>query len=83
MEMNDQHGITSEELTEYRILVRGYLNGSWSKWFDGMSIAHIPGKQDTMFTKLTGIIPDQAALRGILNKIWDLNLTLVLVQQLC
>jgi hypothetical protein len=26
-------------------------------------------------TTLSGLVPDQAALRGILNKLWDLNLT--------
>jgi hypothetical protein len=27
-------------------------------------------------------MPDQAALRGILNKLWDLNLSLLAVEQI-
>ena len=32
-------------------------------------------------TLFTGPIADQAALRGILNKLWDLNLTLISVSR--
>jgi hypothetical protein len=32
------------------------------------------------FTILTGIV-DQVTLRGLLNKLWDLNLTLVSVKR--
>jgi hypothetical protein len=32
-------------------------------------------------TELTGLIADQAALRGILIRLWDLNLSLRTVQQ--
>ena len=38
-----------------------------------LNIQHSHGK----YTVLTLRVPDQAALRGILNKLWDLNLTLV------
>jgi len=33
-------------------------------------------------TILTGAVADQSALRGILNKLWDLNLILVSVNRL-
>jgi hypothetical protein len=33
-------------------------------------------------TCLRGVLPDQAALHGLLNKIRDLGMTLLLVQQL-
>jgi len=33
-------------------------------------------------TTLTGPVADQAALRGILNKLWDLNLTLLGVNRM-
>jgi len=32
-------------------------------------------------TILTGAVADQAALRGILSRIWDLNLTLISVNR--
>ena len=33
-------------------------------------------------TTLTGPVADQSALRGILSKIWDLNLTLISVRRI-
>jgi hypothetical protein len=33
-------------------------------------------------TTLTGPVADQAALRGMLSKIWDLNLALIAVHQI-
>ena len=61
----------------YRIEVEGRLDESWSGWFSGMTLT----SQDDVST-LTGPLADQAALRGLLSKIWDLNLTLVSVLRL-
>jgi len=59
-----------------RIQVQGRLDeGCWSDWFGGMAIAFEGG-----VTTLTGPVADQAALRGMLCKLWDLNLTLISVQ---
>jgi len=33
-------------------------------------------------TTLRGFLPDQSALRGILGKLWDLGLTIILVKRL-
>jgi len=62
--------------TVYRIEIEGELGETWSDWFNGMSLS-VAG--DPPVTTLTGPVPDQAALRGLLNKIWDLNLVLVSV----
>jgi hypothetical protein len=58
----------------YRIEVEGQLDKSWSGWFSDMTLT----LQDDL-SILTGPVADQAALRGLLSKIWDLNLTLVSV----
>ncbi len=60
----------------YRIRIEGKLDERWSDWFSGMTLAVEDG--ETMVTTLTGPA-DQAALRGILNKLWDLNRVLVSV----
>ena len=65
----------------YEIKVGGRLDESWSEWFCGMSITRQDGCDGSLMTTLTGLVPDQAALRGILSKIWDLNLSLVSVTQ--
>ena len=61
----------------YQIQVRGKLDKSWSDWLSGMTITSESG-----ITTLTGPVADQAALRGLLSKIWDLNLTLVSVTRI-
>jgi ribosomal protein S18 acetylase RimI-like enzyme len=60
----------------YQIRIQGVLDPKWADWFDGFSI--IPLEGDSL---LTGSVPDQAALHGILAKIRDLGLTLVFIQQ--
>lgn len=64
----------------YRIEIEGRLDPRWSSWFNGLIIT-VEG-QDPVETTLTGMVPDQASLRGILNKIWDLNLSLISVNRL-
>jgi hypothetical protein len=59
----------------YEIRVRGYLDQRWSEWFAGLRLAHL----DTDETLLSGLLPDQAALHGLLERIRDLNLTLISV----
>ena len=62
--------------TVYRIQMRGKLDESWSGWFSGMAIV-----SDDTTTTLTGAVADQPALRGILTKLWDLNLDLISVNR--
>ncbi len=61
----------------YRIRVKGYLDPSWSAWFDGLSITHEPNGE----TVLSGPIVDQAGLVGVLIKLHNLNATLITVEQ--
>ena len=60
----------------YEIKVRGRLDDRWAEWFSGMAISSQDGP-DGATSRLTGTIVDQAALRGVLERIWDLNLTLI------
>jgi len=65
----------------YHITVQGELDAAWQDWFSGMTIATELGADGVVMTILKGSVADQAALRGILNKVWDLNLTLVSVKR--
>jgi len=69
----------SEKASVYRIRVQGMVDQSWSDWFENMAIAPERESDDASITTLTGAVADQAALRGILLKIWDLNLTVISV----
>ena len=66
-----------DQAARYQIKVRGRLDEDWSDWFSGMTVTF-----ESSVTTLTGAVVDQAALRGILSKIWDLNLTLISVNQI-
>jgi hypothetical protein len=61
----------------YQIRVSGELTSQWAEWFGGLIIAAQPGDG----TLLAGWLPDQAALRGVLDRIFDLNLQLLSVSQ--
>lgn len=59
----------------YQIRIAGLLDSSWTEWFDGLAITYVADD----VTLLTGPLPDQAALHGVLNKIRDLGLALLSV----
>lgn len=63
----------------YQIIVQGSLDPSWSDWFHEMEITNGSNADLHSITTFTGAVEDQAALRGILNHLWDLNLTIVSV----
>jgi len=67
----------SDQARLYEVKIQGQLDEVWSDWFEGMEIT--TGEKITM---LCGRITDQAALRGILSKIWDLNLTVISVDSI-
>jgi hypothetical protein len=67
----------------YEIRVEGELGDMWANWFEDLSIRkEFNGENDRHITVLFGPIPDQPALHGVLNKIRDLNLTLISIKKL-
>lgn len=68
----------ANHLLVYYIRVKGHLVGDWSAWLEG-SVIWLT--RDNAHTSIEVAVPDQAALRGVLNKLWDLNLTLISVSQ--
>lgn len=66
----------------YQIKIFGNFDQGWSRWFNGMVISMEEDSQGNQITSLTGRITDQAKLRGLMNKIWDLNLTVISLNQL-
>lgn len=63
-----------DERVAYQIKVRGRLDERWSDWFSGLTV--VVESESPPITTLVGLI-DQAGLRGVLNKLWDLNLNLI------
>jgi hypothetical protein len=62
-------------MSVYEIRVKGHLDPRWSEWFDGLQITNEPNGE----ALLSGYVPDQAALHGVLAKVRDLNLQLISV----
>jgi len=61
-----------------QIKVRSFLDASWQEWFDRLEMDYDPEEDVTI---LTGDLPDQAALMGILNQLNQMNVVILLVTQ--
>lgn len=58
---------------DYHIRVQGHLDPGWHHRFEGWQITH----EEAGTTLLSGPLPDQAALQGVLLQIVRLGLTLL------
>jgi hypothetical protein len=56
-----------------QIRVKGHLSSQWADWFGGLEIENQPNGEAV----LTGSLPDQAALYGILKRMCNLGLALI------
>ena len=64
------------ETALYYIKVKGSLNPGMVEWFGDLTL--LPGKgNETVFV---GRFADQAALRGLLDHLWNLNLTILSIE---
>jgi hypothetical protein len=61
----------------YEFRVKGHLAPDRSGWLDGLTITNLENGE----ALLTGPVADQAALHGLLVKIRDMNLKLLLVRK--
>lgn len=61
----------------YEIKLQGHLDTKWSEWFYDMAITH-----GSDVTTLFGPLPDQTVLHSVLDRIRDMNLQLISVNQI-
>jgi hypothetical protein len=59
----------------FEIRIKGHLDDRWKSWFEGLTLA----LEDNGNTLLTGMVADQAALHGLLKKVWNLGMPLISV----
>jgi hypothetical protein len=64
--------------TRYEIRLRGRLDTRWAAWFDGLTLT----TDDDGTTALRGLVADQAALHGLLQRLRDVGLPLISVTPL-
>jgi hypothetical protein len=57
----------------YELRVDGHLDEHWTAWFDNLTLT----QESDGTTTLRGLVPDQAALHGLLAKVRDLGVTLI------
>ena len=77
--INHQRGFRQPAI--YQIIIQGELDESWTDWLNGFVITIERDADGVPISNITGIITDQSALRGILTRIWDMNLTLISVSR--
>ena len=77
--MAERHTSTtdSRDAGRYEIRLTGHLDARWTAWFDGLTVR----RERDGTTVISGQVPDQAALHGLLQRVRDLGLPLVSVRQ--
>ncbi len=75
-EARDAH-ISHPKGRMFEIHVKGHLNSQWSDWLGGLQMRLL----DSGEMILSGYLVDQAALMGVLNRLYNLNLTLLSVNE--
>jgi len=68
------------EAWTYEIQVQGRIGERWAHWFDDMSVS-AQGEAQSTITTLTGAVADQAALLGLLQRLYTLGLPLLRVER--
>jgi hypothetical protein len=70
--------LTLDRPVTYQIKMSGHLDESWSDWAGGMTITIETEGDGPPVTILTGTV-DQAALQGLLRRLYSLGLPLISV----
>jgi hypothetical protein len=65
----------------YEVHLRGHLDRTWATKFPGLHMEHQTDANGTPLTILRGPITDEAELHGILTRIRDLGIPLLLVRR--
>ena len=70
-------------MTRYQIRVKDGAVLNWADWFGEMQVqTTIEDRQTSPDMLLTGDLPDQSALLGVLMRLHNLNLTIISVRKI-
>jgi hypothetical protein len=78
----DDQKYTFDKPGIYCIRVYGTIDASWSERLAGMHITTRNRGGEGPVTTLVGTVPDQAALAGVLETLYEAHFTLVSVEML-
>ena len=79
--MSTEMSVPSRTSRYYQITVEGKVDASWSDWLGSMQLVSWQESDGRHMTTLSGVLADQVALRGLLIRLWDLNLILCSLRQ--
>jgi hypothetical protein len=68
----------SQTSNTYRIRIKETIDHQFNTWLDDLTFIH----QENGETLLVGTFTDQSALRGFLDQLWNLNITVVTVERI-
>ncbi|OGO16967.1 MAG: hypothetical protein A2Z02_01005 [Chloroflexi bacterium RBG_16_48_7] len=66
---------------KYELCVKGHLDERWMVRFEGMTVKTNFDQLQSPITLISGLVPDQAALHGILATIRDLGITVISINR--
>lgn len=69
------HISTADGAGRYEIRLKGHLDSRWATWFDGLTLTNCSDGTTT----INGLVVDQSALHGLLQKVRDVGLPLISV----
>ncbi len=67
--------MSANEAGQYEIRIKGRLDSRWAAWFDGLDLTNASDG----ITVIHGLVADQSALHGLLQKVRDVGLPLISV----
>ena len=82
MSMPSRNPIPFDLPANYQINVQGRIAPTWSDLLGGMTIFPDTVEANSPVTTLEGELSDQAALAGVLNTLYEMHLTVLLVKRL-
>ena len=69
---------TDDGAARYEIRLKGHLNTRWATWFDGLTLTTC----NDGTTSIRGLVLDQSALHGLLQRVRDLGVPLISVTRI-
>ena len=69
--------MSANEAGRYEIRIKGRLDSRWAAWFDGLDLTN----SSDGTTVIHGVVANQSALHGLLQKVRDVGLPLMSVTQ--
>jgi hypothetical protein len=76
-----QQSFPQDEPAFYRIQVDGFVDERMADWFDDMAITTESSSDGKVISCLSGKVADQAALHGLLTRIYTLGLLVLSVSR--